>query len=411
MKTIKYLGMLLAMLALSVSFVSCSSDDDDEDGGISANPEEEMVGAFEKNGVLQVNVRLAGSVESMIGHTRKFQTEKMKIKGPLNGDDIRCIRDMMISSRGGRLEYLDMSDVNIVAGGGWYYGNANDWAEGESIYVTKPDILGECMFDSCDVIEELILPNSVVRVDHHLFGYSENRSIRSITIGKYTIGQIWHEEENRLPLSALTLGSLEEINVHPDNTKYSSEKGIMYDKSKTFLYTVPCKYRGTLSLPTTLKTIGDNAFGGVAASSIELPNSVKRLESSAFSYSKIRKINTGSVSEMGDYVFSSCSAEDIILSESLTCIPQYAFFNCNSLSSITIPSSVKIIEYGAFDSENLKTINIKNSNPPSFASDINHYYNVFYGANQITIVVPKGSKSRYQSAFIWSECDIIENAN
>lgn len=33
MKTIKYLGMLLAMLAMSVSFVSCSSDDDDEDGG------------------------------------------------------------------------------------------------------------------------------------------------------------------------------------------------------------------------------------------------------------------------------------------------------------------------------------------------------------------------------------------
>lgn len=32
MKTIKYLGMLLAMLALSVSFVSCGSDDDDEGG-------------------------------------------------------------------------------------------------------------------------------------------------------------------------------------------------------------------------------------------------------------------------------------------------------------------------------------------------------------------------------------------
>lgn len=32
MKTIKYLGMLLAMLTLSVSFVSCSSDDDDEGG-------------------------------------------------------------------------------------------------------------------------------------------------------------------------------------------------------------------------------------------------------------------------------------------------------------------------------------------------------------------------------------------
>lgn len=32
MKTIKYFGMLLAMLAMSVCFVSCSSDDDDEGG-------------------------------------------------------------------------------------------------------------------------------------------------------------------------------------------------------------------------------------------------------------------------------------------------------------------------------------------------------------------------------------------
>ncbi len=35
MKTIKYLGMLLAMLALSVSFVSCSSDDDSGDNSSS----------------------------------------------------------------------------------------------------------------------------------------------------------------------------------------------------------------------------------------------------------------------------------------------------------------------------------------------------------------------------------------
>ena len=37
MKTIKYLGMLLAMLALSVSFVNCGSDDDEDGGGNSSS--------------------------------------------------------------------------------------------------------------------------------------------------------------------------------------------------------------------------------------------------------------------------------------------------------------------------------------------------------------------------------------
>ncbi len=44
MKTIKYLGMLLVMLALSVSFVSCGSDDDEDEGSGDASS---VVGTWE----------------------------------------------------------------------------------------------------------------------------------------------------------------------------------------------------------------------------------------------------------------------------------------------------------------------------------------------------------------------------
>ena len=57
MKTIKYLSMLLAMLALSVSFVNCSSDDDE-----SQNPEPE-VDIFENLYGYWINSDYSGAME------------------------------------------------------------------------------------------------------------------------------------------------------------------------------------------------------------------------------------------------------------------------------------------------------------------------------------------------------------
>ncbi len=408
-KTLSNQMTILMISILGVCFISCSKDD--------------ASGVIETGGVLNVNVEKAGSFESLLGKSMKYNTEKLKITGSLNGDDIRCLRDMMNTNKGGKLKSLDMADAYIVAGGGWYYedeyANPEIWEPGDSMYVTKPNTIGEYMFENCDALENLILPNSVVKLSHYMFGYESLSEIRSITIGRSTIGttDIPHEDCD-IPDMLIWLYNLEEINVHADNPKYASENGIMYNKGKTVLYNVPANYKyGKFSFPNTLKVIAHEAFRDYhASSSIKLPASIQKIEYRAFVQSKFKIIDIGSVSEIESGVFSDCEeVESITLSESLTMIPSSTFCECKLLSSITIPSSVRLVAGGIFAGcLNLHSIYMESSNPPTGTSYVknardifnNYYYEDWY--KSIKLYVPTGSKSKYSSTVPWNELIIIE---
>ena len=328
---------------------------------------------YEKDGILYVNVFEPGVFPDLIDG-RKTSTTRMKISGNLNGLDFRCLREMMITVNGGKLMYLDMSDASIVEGGGTFYPHNNPSKYNDDDYVTQKDIITKCMFEKCDAIKELILPNSVIKISHYMFGYSWTTQIRSITIGSSVIGAIDHEDVDvQESLNVLAwMDKLEEINVHPDNPKYSSENGVMYSKDKTTLYHVPPMYKKVLSLPNSLTTIGFHSFLDYSASSVKLPNSVKRLERWAFDLSKIKSIDLGnSVVEIGDWAFGRC--------------------------------------------DNLESLYIGSSNPPSVSSNVKSGEDMFdrYSSSpdyrNIKLYVPKGSKEKYASTIPWSELTIIEN--
>lgn len=67
----------------------------------------------------------AGTLDEAIGEQEKYQFTTLNIAGPLNGTDIRYLRDIMgtdISGENtnGRLQYLNLNDATIVAGGSSY---------------------------------------------------------------------------------------------------------------------------------------------------------------------------------------------------------------------------------------------------------------------------------------------------
>lgn len=300
----------------------------------------------------------------------------MIIKGNLNGTDVICLREMMISSKGGKLTHLDMSDASIVEGGDpydEYYAKSRTRAGWER-RITQNDIISENMFEGCDVIQELVLPNSVVRISHYMFGGMFSSNICSITIGQSTIGSIDHDDfDVQESLNVLAwMNKLEEINVHPENPKYTSENGIMFNKEKTILYHVPPMYKKALSLPISLTTIGFHSFLDYSSSSVKLPNSIKRLEKGAFELSNIKSIDVGpSVVEIGKHAFARC--------------------------------------------DNLESLYIGSSNPPSVGLDVKSGDDMFYryrsspDYRNIKLYVPKGSKGKYASTVPWSELNIIEN--
>lgn len=101
--------------------------------------------------------------------------------------------------------------------------------------------------------------------------------------------------------------NLEAINVTPDNTVYASIDGVLYDKGVTNLFCYPCsKTEPTLTIPSSVTGIRYYAFDGCKnLSSVTIPDGVVSLD--------------------------------------------YAFYGCHSLTSITIPNGVTSIGQSAFE--------------------------------------------------------------
>lgn len=89
-----------------------------------------------------------------------------------------------------------------------------------------------------------------------------------------------------------------------------------------------CVYLTSVSLPSTLKSIGILSFSSIGASKVTIPNSVETMGAAAFS--ECRNMTT------------------LTLSTSLKKIPSNAFYACKSLKTLNIPNSVTAIGVDAF---------------------------------------------------------------
>ena len=66
-----------------------------------------------------LNVETPGTLSSLIANSKKHQITSLTLTGYLNGSDIRYIREMADSYKNTSLSYLDISNANIVKGGGY----------------------------------------------------------------------------------------------------------------------------------------------------------------------------------------------------------------------------------------------------------------------------------------------------
>jgi hypothetical protein len=115
------------------------------------------------------------------------------------------------------------------------------------------------------------------------------------------------------------------------------------------------------------KVIEDPAIGGTRntnpITSVTIPNSVKSIGEEAFSNPSITSVTIGnSVTSIGKEAFKSCNFTSITIPNSVTSIGESAFSGCARLTSVTIPNSVTSIGDGAFSGcAGLTNITIPNS--------------------------------------------------
>ena len=107
----------------------------------------------------------------------------------------------------------------------------------------------------------------------------------------------------------------------------------------------------SVTLPSTLRSIGKSAFSANGISEIILPDGLETVGEGAFGYCRSLKqiVLPESVKTLGYGAFVWCTAlESVMLPSGLTKIDGHTFEHCESLRSITIPEGVKTIGPSAF---------------------------------------------------------------
>ncbi len=210
------------------------------------------------------------------------------------------------------------------------------------------------------------------------YAFRSHSSLQSLTVNatNYTVGE--EAFYNCYNLSEVTLQKgtrVANIGVkafaYCQSLQTLSLAGVQEIKEETF---ANCSNLQSVSLPTTLKTIGANAFRGIYAReltipkgvtaigdyafaengsliSISLPSTLKTIGNYAFynDYSLQQLTVSSGVTTIGEYAFAyNTSLNKLSLPTTLQSIGAYAFHSCNSLTSLTLPKGLKVIGDEAF---------------------------------------------------------------
>jgi len=129
-------------------------------------------------------------------------------------------------------------------------------------------------FDECIHITEIEIPDSVTKIGYRAFG--DCTSVTNLKIPKNVI-EIGKDAFE-------TCANLKDISVDEENSFYSSDSGVLFNKEKTDLIRCPNGKVGTVTVPTGVTTIRDGAFRDCSKlTHVTLPPSVKTVGKEAFS--------------------------------------------------------------------------------------------------------------------------------
>ena len=135
-------------------------------------------------------------------------------------------------------------------------------------------------------------------------------------------------------------------------TEYTVRKGTRVICDGAICAFLGCSSLTSLTLPSSLQSIGDCAFWNCSSlTSLTLPSSLQSIGDCAFLGCKSLTSLTlpSSLQSIGDCAFFGCkSLTSLTLPSSLQSIGDCAFFGCKSLTSLTLPSSLQSIGGGAF---------------------------------------------------------------
>ena len=292
----------------------------------------------------------------------------------------------------------------------------------EAVFSEGLESIGSGAFETCERLTKAVIPQSVRAIADRTFSGCvrlESAEIpgKTKTIGEQAFSACWNlpsvsfpegltsigkEAFSRcyllgsvtIPASVTEIGEeafgqcrgMAEIRVAADNSAYSSEDGILFDKDKTRLIRCPGGKAGLLTILPNVQRIEARAFydcdrivsvtisnglpyRGVAyigeeafsscghLQSIDLGTEVKNIGKETLAYcTNLTSVKMSSgVTNIGERAFALCASSGMTLPSSLKRIGAHAFERSRWLGWVSIPGSVEEIGTGAFDTCTLLT--------------------------------------------------------
>lgn len=304
----------------------------------------------------------AGEFMTLMGENL-YEHTSLSLAGAMNGDDLSCLRLMMGrdpsgAETQGKLTDIDMTDVEIVSGGGHY---------GASRY-TQDGVVGQGLFADCDRLTRVVLPAKATTLEKDAF---EN----CVSLSKIVIAA---NIRSLLPSSGCT--ALEEISVSSANANYSSQDGVLLNADGTEIVWFPMGKKGEYTLPSSVTSIADYAFKECSIETFLFPDGLKSIGQGAFMNSKVREVT---------------------LPEQLKQLPTGTFQNCTQLQVVHLGSRMELITAYAFDQCPLTDLYVQSADPPVCEENAFSYSMGTSYTSTCVLHVPAGTKKVYQAHSKW----------
>ncbi|MFA6860746.1 MAG: leucine-rich repeat protein, partial [Clostridia bacterium] len=290
-------------------------------------------------------------------------------------------------------------------------------------------IIYSYVFKSCSSLANVILEEGVEQIG--IYAFQDCTSLASVNIPSSVISMgnktiPYYPVLSSEGLSFIGCTNLTSIMVSENNANYSSQDGILFDKTKTILMFCPAGKIGSYEVPSSVTTIESSAFlNCIWLTNIIIPSTVSSfgsnilkgctsLISMTLPFSSTYNSSTNSylqyyfgnstmpasysvsisnqLTTIGSFLFRSCSGlTSITMPNSITSIGTQAFYGCSGITSITIPNNVTSIENQAFYGCSGITSIAISSNVTSIGTQ------VFYGCTNMTSIIVSENNANYSS--------------
>lgn len=242
-----------------------------------------------------------------------------------------------------------------------------------SAAIASGAVIGSYAFANCGGLAEVTMPSDGIKIPDHAFYLDSKLATIDLTkvteigdyaftgagltavdldectsIGNYafagckSVASIQLEKTRTIGDNAFSVSPSNELWLYVTVLMGGSASGTRNDAPSV---------GGTLTLPSTLQSIGMFAFAGMKIGAAVIPQSITEIPDSAFlGCASLNVVQMPGVKTVGDYAFMGCALAAVDLSK-VEEIGNYAFCDYKSMTSLDLASAKKVGDYAfAFES-------------------------------------------------------------